>query len=81
MSCSFVLRCLARARQAVVMALFLIFRPLAQLLEPIKRLDPASIRKMKAEGQLRELITFLGWSIDTRALTISIPYEKWTACA
>lgn len=68
-----------RAAQAVVMALFLIFRPLAGLFEPIKRPDPASIRKMMAEGGLKELITFLGWLINTRALTIALPTEKWIA--
>ncbi|KAL7525801.1 hypothetical protein ACHAXR_002849, partial [Thalassiosira sp. AJA248-18] len=64
-------RMVIRAAQAVVMALFLIFRPLAHLLEPIKRPDPASIRKMIAEGGLKELITFLGWLINTRAFEIA----------
>ena len=68
-----------RAAQAVVMALFLIFRPLAGMFEPIKRPDPASIRKMLAEGGLKEIITFLGWKINTRTLTIALPTEKWIA--
>jgi len=68
-----------RAAQAVVMALFLIFRPLAGLFEPIKRPDPASIRKMMAEGGLKETIIFLGWKINTRALSIALPTEKWIA--
>ena len=66
----------ARAAQAVVMAIFLIFRPLAGNDEPITRPDPVSIRKMSAEGTLREIITFLGWTIDTRALTIQLPEDK-----
>ena len=61
------------------MALFLIFRPLTGLLEPIKRPDPASIRKMMAEGGLSEIITFLGWLIDTRSFTIALSIEKWVA--
>ena len=43
------------AAQAVVMALFLIFRPLAGLFEPIKRPAPASIRKMMPEGGLNDV--------------------------
>jgi hypothetical protein len=67
------------AAQAVVMALFLIFRPLSLLLEPIPRPDPASIRKMLAEGGLQKTITFLGWFINTRLLTISLQAEKTVA--
>jgi len=49
-----------RARQAVVMAFFLVFHPLAGIFEPIPRPDPTSIRKLLAEGGLAELIIFLG---------------------
>ncbi|KAL7529786.1 hypothetical protein ACHAXR_003159 [Thalassiosira sp. AJA248-18] len=63
-------RMVTRAAQAAVMALFLIFGPLAHLLKPIKRPDPASIRKMIAEGGLREIITFLGWLSLRDRLTI-----------
>ena len=72
-------RMVQRAAQAVVMALFLIFRPLCALLEPIPRPDPASIRKMLAEGGLKETVTFLGWFINTRRLTIALPREKSAA--
>ncbi len=65
-----------RAARAVVMALFLIFRLLPGMLEPIKRPDPASIQKMMAEEGLKEEITFLGWNINARALTIALPTEK-----
>jgi len=68
-----------RAAQAVVMALFLVFRPLAGIFEPIKRPDPASIRKLLAEGGLKEIIIFLGWLIDTRSFQIALPIEKWVA--
>ena len=68
-----------RAAQAVAMAMFLVFRPLAQTLEAIARPDILSIRKMHAEGGLRELVTFLGWFIDTRRLTVALPDDKWKA--
>ncbi|EJK63975.1 hypothetical protein THAOC_15339, partial [Thalassiosira oceanica] len=67
----------ARAAQAVVMALFLVFRPLAKGLEAIQRPDIASIRKMHAEGGLAEIVIFLGWLIDTRRLLIALPKDKW----
>ena len=61
------------------MGLYLTCRPLAGKNEPIQCPHPASIRKMIAEGQLRETITFLGWFINTRSFTISLPTEKWKA--
>ena len=70
-------RMVARGAQATLMSLFLVFRPLAAALEPMKRPDPPSMRKLEAEGMLREVITFLGWKIDTRAFTISLPEDKW----
>ncbi|KAL9179582.1 hypothetical protein ACHAXT_008872 [Thalassiosira profunda] len=39
----------------------------------------ASIRKLLAEGGLKELIIFLGWLINTRAFTIALPKEKASA--
>ncbi len=49
-----------RAQWAVPMSLHLTFQPSAGAKEPTKQPDPASIRKMFAEGRLREIITFLG---------------------
>ena len=69
-------RMVARGAQATLMSLFLVFRPLAAALEPMKRPDAPSLRKLEAEGMLREVITFLGWKIDTRAFTISLPEDK-----
>ena len=66
-------------QQAVVMAFFLVFRPLAGIFEPIPRPDPTSIRKLMAEGGLAELIIFLGWQIDTRRFTVALPIDKWKA--
>ena len=68
-----------RARQVAGMALHLVFRPLAGIFEPIPRPDSASIRKMLAEGGLSEVITFLGWLIDTRRFIVAIPIDKWKA--
>ena len=69
-----------RARQALGMATHLVFRPVADD-EPIPRPDPQSLRKLKAEGQLRETLIFLGWEFQTRALLIALPEDKaraWT---
>ena len=70
---------IARAAQAVTMALFLIFRPLAKTIEAIVRPDILSVRKMLAEGGLHELVIFLGWSINTRRLTVALPEDKYLA--
>ena len=72
-------RMVTRTGQAVVMAIFLIFCPLAGPLKPIKRPDPASIRKILAEGGLNEIITFLVWMVDTRQFISALPIEKWKA--
>ena len=72
-------RMVPRAGQAVVISVFIIFRPLAGVLEPIKRLDPASIRKMLSKGGRKEIIIFLGWLIDSRRFIIELPIVKWVA--
>eukprot|EP00956_Cyclotella_meneghiniana_P032130 scaffold86951_cov48-Cyclotella_meneghiniana.AAC.2 len=65
-----------RAKSAVLMALHLQFRPHSGDLEPIKRPEAASKRKLQAEGGLVETLTFLGWTINSRAFTIALPAEK-----
>ena len=70
-----------RAKHALPMATHLVFRPNNPDDEPLPRPDPLSIRKLKAEARLRESITFLGWEIDSRRMTIKLPTEKlkiWT---
>jgi len=70
-----------RAHQALGMASHLVFRPNTKN-EPIERPDPQSLRKMNAEGRLREHMIFLGWRIDSREFVISLPDEKvraWTS--
>ncbi|KAL7552606.1 hypothetical protein ACHAWF_015843 [Thalassiosira exigua] len=69
-----------RAWEALPMANHLVFRPLNN--EPIPRPDAQSIRKLLAEGHLREILIFLGWQIDSRRFEISLPRDKaraWTA--
>ncbi|KAL9186588.1 hypothetical protein ACHAXT_005826 [Thalassiosira profunda] len=61
-------RMVDRARQALPMATHLVFRP-----------TPQSIRKLAAEGQLRESLVFLGWEINSRSLSIALPQEKASA--
>ena len=61
------------------MSIFIISRPLAGSLEPIKRPDPASIRKMLAKGGLKEITTFPGWLIDYCRFIIALPISKWIA--
>ena len=65
----------AQSSQAVAIALFLIFCPLAGIFEPTKHPDPASTRKIIAEGGLNKIITFLGWLINTRSLTVVLFYN------
>ena len=72
-------RMVKKARETVVMALFLIFRPIAGVLEPIMRPDLVLIWKMKAEGRLAEIIIYLGWLTETRRFIIAIPINKWKA--
>lgn len=68
-----------RAEQCIPMALHLVFRPNAGDDEPITRAEMASIPKLKAEAYLTETLIMLGWRIDTRAFTISLPNDKYTA--
>lgn len=68
-----------RAEQCMLMSLYLQFRPHAGKDEPIDRGEMASIPKLKAEAYLSETMIFLGWFINTRSLTISLPEEKHKA--
>ena len=68
-----------RAEQCITMALHLQFRPNAGKDEPIPRAEMASMRKLKAEAYLTEIMDLLGWEINTRAFTVSLPNDKHTA--
>jgi len=66
-----------RAEQCIPMALHLVFRPNAGQNEPIARAEMASIPKLKAEAYLTEILIMLGWRINTRTFTISLPDDKF----
>ena len=61
---------------AVPLAIHIIGRPLLQE-EPIKRHNLMCLKKLKAEGQLEETKTVLGWTLNTRSLDISLPSHKF----
>ena len=53
----------------------------AGLWEPIPRRQILSPEKLAAEGSPAEIQQVLGWTIDTRRLTVSLPKKKfdmWT---
>ena len=70
-----------RIMTAVIVAVHCIFRPLHPS-ESSVRATVVSLRKMSGEGQLAETKTVLGWLLNTRLLTISLPSTKhvaWTS--
>ena len=67
-----------RASAAVPLAIHTIGRPLLHR-EPIARTDLMCLRKLLAEGRLEEKKNILGWDIDTRSFTISLPTHKFVA--
>jgi hypothetical protein len=52
-----------------------IARPTVSL-DIIPRKDIISMKKFKAEGQLEEVNTILGWVLNTRSPRLSLPAEK-----
>jgi len=64
-----------RVVRAIPLAIRSISRPLSSE-EVIPRKDIISLKKLRAEGQLSESKTILGWLINTRTLTISLPEIK-----
>ncbi len=72
---------ISRGNAAAALALKLVSRP-AYAQEPILRGHQASFSKLLAEGRLEEVKTFLGWTLDTRRLLLSLPkdkYKEWSA--
>jgi len=61
------------------MALHLQFRPNRGEEEPKPHGKMASMRKLKTEAYLAEVMDLLGWCIKTRAFTVALPNEKYTA--
>ena len=72
---------MARTKEAVLMALHLLFCPHTDKFKPVLCPEMASIRKLLAEGGLAEEMIFLGWHINTRKFIIALPAYKlkaWT---
>ena len=67
-----------RAAAAVLLAIATMGRP-TDTSDPIPRIDLVSLSKLKAEAELEEIKILLGWKLDTRALEISLPFEKYRA--
>ena len=67
-----------RASAVVPPAIHTIGRPLLQK-EPITRTDLMCLRKLLAEGRLEEEKNILGWNINTRSFSISLPTHKFRA--
>jgi hypothetical protein len=67
-----------RSEQAPLLAMHTCARPIHEA-EPIPRQDMASKNKLKAEAQLSEIKTILGWTWDLRRLIISLPENKYIA--
>ena len=67
-----------RAKEAVPLAIHALGRPLDDL-EHIPRDNLVSLSKLEAEGSPAEQIVMLGFNIDTRRLTVSLPDHKFIA--
>lgn len=65
----------SRVSRAIPLAIWMLSRPLSDN-DVIPRRDMISLKKLHAEGQMSEIKTILGWSINTRKLIISLPDHK-----
>jgi len=65
-----------RAIQAMLLAIHILFRP-GDKKEKILRKDCLSLGNLAEEGFLSETPTILGWVINTRLMTMSLPYKKF----
>jgi len=66
-----------RLIRAIPLAIRTVSRPLTDD-DFVPRKDIISLKKLKAEGQLSEVKTILGWIVNTHSLTISLPQQKAT---
>jgi hypothetical protein len=66
------------AVQSMLLAIHIVCHPLDSN-EPIIREDCLSLSKLAEEGTLSEEPIILGWKINTRALTISLPDKKYSS--
>jgi hypothetical protein len=70
-----------RVIKAILLAIHSIARPVDSR-DILPRVDIISAKKLKAEGTFEEIKTVLGWVINTRSLSISLPpekHQKWSA--
>ena len=67
-----------RANAAVLLAIHILDRPTNDE-DPITRVDLVSLSKLTAEATLEEQKVLLGWKLDTRSLSISLPPDKHIA--
>ena len=67
-----------RAKEAVPLAIHTLGRPNSTT-EYLPRDNLVSTSKLIAEGSPTEVITMLGFQLDTRRLTIALPDHKFTA--
>ena len=65
----------SKVSQAIPLAIHSIARPINPS-DPIPRKDIISTKKYKAEGRMEETKVVLGWLLNTRTLTISLPSDK-----
>jgi len=65
-----------RAIQAMLLAIHILFRPVNKNEKKLRE-DCLSLGKLAEEGFLSETPTILGWVINTRLLTMSLPYKKF----
>lgn len=68
---------IARGVNAPLLLIEAFGRPVIPNGEQLPRDDLLSLNKIAAEGTASERATVLGWALDTRALTIGIPTDKW----
>jgi hypothetical protein len=64
-----------RLSRAIPLAIYSIARPTNDL-DVIPRKDIISMKKFKVEGCLEEVKKVLGWILNTRTLTLSLPHDK-----
>ena len=67
-----------RLLMAAAVAIYAIFRPL-QTSESSIGDHPLSIRKLAGDGALAETKIILGWLLNTRLFTLSLPHDKFLA--
>jgi hypothetical protein len=67
--------CFQRGRNAALLAIDVLGRPVHPN-DPLPRDPIVATKKVMAEGTPSEILTILGWQIDTRRMIIQLPAEK-----